>query len=515
MGSDVTDTSASGNITFANSINGDGVTGRNLTVDATGGTVAFDGAIGNTHPLASLTVDPVAITLAANVTTTGAQDYETAVTLENSVALSTTNSAVDFAGTLDGASSGAQSLTVNSGTAATTFGGKIGGNDPLDNLTITADSLNLGNKVYGTGLLTIQPYTASTALNINDGTSSGLYLTSTEQGYIQNDWAGIAIGSASGTGNIKVGANTWNSPVTFNDGSGTIEFSGAQTLGANTLTADSASGAIQLDSGAAITSTAGSGNSIVLAAGSNFVNNSGDGTSTLNPGSGTARWIVYSTQSSTDTDGASLLNPAQTINGKTYATEPPGSVSGAGENTWVYSSGNVNLGTIDIGALGQTVNYGTAPNLSGVLGTTYSCTGSGSACSDISGSPALAISGTTGHTTFGNLNNGTYTITVSLGSLSFDSGYTGEFSFVNGTSGNGNGLTVQLILPPTVQMANTDYVAIAPQLFNTASPIVYASPQIQSDPGTPASLATLSPQSNHFYPIRCTTTMDGHTCGMN
>ena len=53
-----------------------------------------------------------------------------------------------------------------------------------------------------------------------------------------------------------------------------------------------------------------------------------------------------------------------------------------------------------------------------------------------------------GTTTSGNLNNGTYTITVSLGSLSFDSGYTGEFSFVNGTSGNGNGLTVQLILPP-------------------------------------------------------------------
>ena len=176
----------------------------------------------------------------------GGQTYNSAVTVGGNDTLTTTNSAVDFAGTLDGTSSGAQSLTVNSGTAATTFGGKIGGNDPLDNLTVTADSLSMGNKLYGTGLLTIQPYTASTALNINDGTSSGLYLTGTEQGYIQNDWAGIAIGSASGTGTIKVGANTWNSPVTFNDGSGTIEFSGAQTLGANTLTADSASGAIQI-----------------------------------------------------------------------------------------------------------------------------------------------------------------------------------------------------------------------------------------------------------------------------
>ena len=128
---------------------------------------------------------------------------------------------------MDGTSSGVQSLTVNSGTGTTTFTGKVGNGTPLNNLTITADSLTLGNNVFGTGTLTIAPSTASTNLHINDGTSSGLYLTSAEQGYIQNDWTAIVLGSTSDTGTMTVGASTWTSPISFNaNASGSIAVTG-------------------------------------------------------------------------------------------------------------------------------------------------------------------------------------------------------------------------------------------------------------------------------------------------
>ena len=102
---------------------------------------------------------------------------------------------------------------------------------------------------------------------------------------------------------MTVGASTWSSPVIFNNGSNKIEFSGAQTLGTNTLTAFTASGNIVMDQKCEDRHpTASSGNSIVLAAGGNFINNdSNDGTSALSPGTGTARYLVYSTDPSLNT----------------------------------------------------------------------------------------------------------------------------------------------------------------------------------------------------------------------
>ena len=71
------------------------------------------------------------------------------------------------------------------------------------------------------------------------------------------------------------------------------------------------------------------------------------------------------------------MNPAQAIYNETYASEAPGSVPNAGQNTWLYSTGRV----ITITAIGQTVTYGTAPNTSAVLNTTYSFSCSSYGCS--------------------------------------------------------------------------------------------------------------------------------------
>ena len=94
------------------------------------------------------------------------------------------------------------------------FGGVVGGNATLGNLSIIGDTISFSGNMSGTGNLTIQPSTTSQAINLNNG-SSGLYLTTTEIGYIQNDWSGVVIGNANDTGTMTLGAATWAAPTSF------------------------------------------------------------------------------------------------------------------------------------------------------------------------------------------------------------------------------------------------------------------------------------------------------------
>ena len=337
-----------------------------------------------------------------------------AVALGAALAVNSSGGAVNFANTVNGANN----LTVTSGAGTTTFSSTIGATTPLNNLSLTVDALTFGGNIKGTGTLTIAPSTASTAMHINDGTSTGLYLTNTEQGYIQNGWASLVFGNSADSGVMTIGTSTWSSPVTFINGSNKIEFSGAQTLGANSLTAVTASGNIVLDQNAKIASTANSGNSIILASGGNILNNdTNDGSSALSPGTGPARWIVYSTQFSADTNGASQLSPSQNIYSQTYGSEAPGSVPGT-NNTWVYSSAS--YGTITVIADAQSLIYGNnVPTL------TYTCSGGG--CGGITGTLTTAHGGAgTAATHADGFDVGTYAITPgSLASGGYVISYTG------------------------------------------------------------------------------------------
>jgi len=138
------------NITFASTING----GFALTVN-TDGSQVFNGLIGNTTPLASLTTnDPANATApllgttnpvqfnaagtagAPSVTTTGNQDYFNPVALyAGSVALnSTAGGTITFHATVDGTSSGGQALSVNT-TGSEIFQAAVGATAPLASLT--------------------------------------------------------------------------------------------------------------------------------------------------------------------------------------------------------------------------------------------------------------------------------------------------------------------------------------------------------------------------------------------
>jgi len=295
------------------------------------------------------------------------------------------------------------SLSLVSGSGPITIAGAqaMGTN----NFTLQTDATpTFSSTVTTTGNVLLEPASVGTTVGIAGGAGT----LNIGTGILGDITAGsITIGSTSDTGLMTVGANTWSFPVTLNNGSGTIEFSGAQTLGANSLTAVSNSGNIQLDQNAKIASTASSGNSIVLAAGGNVVNNdSNDGAGALSPGTGTARWIAYSTGNGDTKNG---LAESQDVYGKTYTTEAPGSVPGS-TNTWVYSDG-----LLTVTASNQTIIYGSSPNTTATAGSTYSYSCNPTCGSNpITGGPTISVSGVTTSGTSGKDNAGTWNNAISV-----------------------------------------------------------------------------------------------------
>src|SRR5262249_19753816 len=121
----------SGNVTFAKTVDG----AFSLAVN-TAGVTEFDGAVGNSTPLTSLTTDALGTTdlNGGIVKTSGAQTYNDAVVLTGNATLTSTGSGnVTFAKTVDGAFS----LAVNTA-GVTEFDGAVGNSTPLTSLTTDA-----------------------------------------------------------------------------------------------------------------------------------------------------------------------------------------------------------------------------------------------------------------------------------------------------------------------------------------------------------------------------------------
>jgi filamentous hemagglutinin family protein len=144
LGSTTTIDSTGTAIDFASTVDATAASGQGLTVGAGAGTVTFAGPVGGGQALANLAVTGPT-DLEGNVTTTGAQTYNSPVTLSATVTLATTNAAVDFADTVNAARPDDAGLTVNAGTGVVTFGGAVGGNDELADLTVTGPTRLNGN----------------------------------------------------------------------------------------------------------------------------------------------------------------------------------------------------------------------------------------------------------------------------------------------------------------------------------------------------------------------------------
>src|SRR5208337_4674154 len=128
IGGPVTITSGANPLTFNGPVNG----AQNLVIGTTGVTT-FNGPVGPSGPLASLSTGRWGTTVinGGSVMTTGAQVYNNNVTLgANALLLSTGNAAIVFNGSVDGA----YNLAANTG-GATVFNGAVGAVTPLASLS--------------------------------------------------------------------------------------------------------------------------------------------------------------------------------------------------------------------------------------------------------------------------------------------------------------------------------------------------------------------------------------------
>lgn len=131
------------------------------------------------------------------------------------------------------------SLRLQTSTGLLTIAGaqNLGTNDMR---IITSSNLALNNTITGGGDLTIETSATNTTIGLAGGAGT-LNLTAAELNRITDGWNSIHIGKATGTGAMTVNAYNWNDDLTFQTNTGAITIAGSQDMGANDLTLDTAS----------------------------------------------------------------------------------------------------------------------------------------------------------------------------------------------------------------------------------------------------------------------------------
>ena len=275
-------------------------TNRGVTFDSTvDGTYAltvitgleattFDGSVGSMVKVGSVTVTSATINqqstmnvmgdlsysgtafLNGNVTTTGSQTYNGAVHLTNGDTLTTTNSDVTFDSTLDGTTSGAQSLTVRAGTGSTTFDAAVGGSANLGSVSVTSgtitqqSTMNVVGDLSYTGITYLNGNVTTTGNQAYDGAvhlTNSDTLTSTNNGNVTFDSTidGTTVCQQSLTLNTGTGRTTFGGNVGGVISLESLSVSGPSTLDGNITTCDTQtySGAVTLGANDTLTSKEG------------------------------------------------------------------------------------------------------------------------------------------------------------------------------------------------------------------------------------------------------------------
>ncbi|WP_114857042.1 filamentous hemagglutinin N-terminal domain-containing protein [Azospirillum brasilense] len=420
------------------------------------GMAQFNGTVGGTTALASLTTDAAGTSSVKSVTTTGAQTYNDAVTLDGTYntgsgaftanaattlagATTVNGGSVLFAGTVDGA----QALVINS-KAATQFTGAVGGTTALASLTTDAAGTSSLRNVTTTGAQTYNDavtlngtYTGGGTFTANGaatlagdttvnggsavlfaGTVDGAYAlavnnksTTTFSGAVGGTTALASLTTdAAGTSSVKsvttTGAQTYNDAVTL-DGTytgSTVTANAAATLvGATTVNAGTATFNGTVNGAQALT-VAGTGTAQFNAA----VGGTTALASLTTAAGGTASFLNVTTS------GAQTHNAATTLNG-TYTTTTGaftanGAATLAGDTTVNGGSAVLFAGAVD-GAYALAVNNKSTTTFTGAVGGT---TALASLTTDAGGTSSLRNVTTTGAQTYNDAVtlNGTYTTTT-------------------------------------------------------------------------------------------------------
>ncbi|HSW69003.1 MAG TPA: filamentous hemagglutinin N-terminal domain-containing protein, partial [Gammaproteobacteria bacterium] len=236
---------SSGDIHFSSTLDG----GQALVVN-TAGVSFFGAAVGGSSALTSLTTNSGGSTsIASNISTTGAQTFNDAVTLTGSGTFASSGSGnIGFASTLNGAFD----LVFNT-SGITSFGNVVGGSSALNSLTTNAG----GSTSIGANITTVNAQTFNDAVNLtgnstlanssgdiqfNSTLNGGQALTVNSSGVTL---FGAAIGGSSALASLTTnaggstsiasnisttGAQTFNDAVTLT-GPGTFASSGSGNIG--------------------------------------------------------------------------------------------------------------------------------------------------------------------------------------------------------------------------------------------------------------------------------------------
>ncbi len=283
---------------------------------------------------------------AANAIRTG--DIETSGVNGGDIRLISRNGRIDttqrFNGRIDpgiissGGSNGrAGSITLEAPTQIVTRGVRSNGTSGSGDISLTSDQIDFlptGNTppaVRGTGNLIIQPYTPNQDIELGgSGSTAALDLSRSELEALQAGFRSITIGRSNGTGNIRVNATNFRSPVTIQAPGGAIAVNdNLNAIGNASITLNAATTTLNAN----IATQQGDitvGNNVLLGRDITFNSNSGNITFngtvngnqnlTLSSGTGTTlfKGIVGGTTPlnllTTDTGGTTLLNGNVTAN---------------------------------------------------------------------------------------------------------------------------------------------------------------------------------------------------------
>ncbi|HEY9804137.1 MAG TPA: filamentous hemagglutinin N-terminal domain-containing protein, partial [Leptolyngbyaceae cyanobacterium] len=295
----------------------------------------------------------------SDITTTGAQTYNSNVKLNNSVELSTTNSAVTFNRQVESQNT-TQDLTVNAGTGNITFNDAVGSTTALGNLSTNST----GTTKFAS---TVQAASLSTS-----GGNTEINGNITTTGNIQLNSPITLTGGGSKTFNSNNNNIGFNSTVngasnlTLNAGTGNISFSGAvgettaltglSTTAANTNVANNitTTGNIQFNSPVTLTGggskTFNSNNNNIgfgstVNGASNLTLNAGTGNISF---SGAVGETTALTGLSTNADNTNVANNITTTGNIQFNS--PVTLTGGGSKTFNSNNNNIGFGSTVNGA---------------------------------------------------------------------------------------------------------------------------------------------------------------------
>ncbi len=404
----------SGDITFNSTING----GHDLIVNTAGAT-KFNGIVGGTTPVTSITTDAAGTTqIGASITTSGAQTFNDAVTLTGASTLTSNGSGnIDFVSTLNGG------FALNVNTAGITiFGAVVGGSTPLTsvatdavgstqidaNVTTTStqsygDAVSLGTDITLTGAgITLSGVTGNThQLTLTDSGTSNLNGAISGVSNLQTAAVSFGNGSVTTSGTQSYGAASLGADTTLtSSGNNNITFNstinGAHALAVNTTGVTTFSGIIGGSTPlSSLTTNAGGSTRI----GASITT---DGAQTFNDAVTLTGASTLTSNSSGNIDFASTLDGGFALNVNTAGitifgaavggSTPLTSVSTDSEgSTQIYA----NLSTTSTQSYGDAVSLGTditltgaGITLSGVTGNTHQLTLTDSGTSNLNGAIA-------------------------------------------------------------------------------------------------------------------------------